>query len=104
MVEKGRRRNQKVVKVQLQIPIKENTLQWCAPVIHNPRQGQEDQKFKVILSYTPSSRLAWATKTVSGRKGGRKGRKKSKAGAWLGSLGLRECGAPRDRDASQPAQ
>jgi hypothetical protein len=64
MVEKGRRRNQKVVKVQLQIPIKENTLQWCAPVIHNPRQGQEDQKFKVILSYTVSSKPAWAKDSV----------------------------------------
>lgn len=55
---------------------------------------RKDQKFKDILSYIPSLWLAWATRDfVSGRKGGRKGRKKDRAGAWPRSVGLGESGS-----------
>jgi hypothetical protein len=36
-------------------------MRWQVPVIPElARRGQEDQKFKVILSYIVSLRLAWS--------------------------------------------
>lgn len=37
---------------------------WCMFIIPDERLRHEDQKFKVILSYTLSMRAAWATQTL----------------------------------------